>query len=170
MLKISTVNSGKIAICLADFNNSNKMIVFKDINCTLNNIHLLNNMRLKKFNLHYGAQLFKALSEEARIRILFLLYYNKELTISDLELILEFTQTKTARHLTYLKNSGIVSIRKRDQWVFYYLKEEAVDIITQIFHYLDKDQTIQNDQITYETLNSNRELAANKIEVKMWKS
>ena len=60
-------------------------------------------MKLKRFNLSFGTQLFKALSDEARIRILFLLYNNKELTISDMEFILDFTQTKTARHLAYLK-------------------------------------------------------------------
>lgn len=42
-------------------------------------------MRLKNFNLPFGAQVFKALSDEARIRIMHLLYRNHELTISDLE-------------------------------------------------------------------------------------
>ena len=127
-------------------------------------------MRLKSFNLSFGAQLFKALSDEARIRILFLLYNNKELTISDLELILEFTQTKTARHLTYLKNSGIVMSRKRDQWAFYYLKEEVGDVITQVFSYLSKEQVLLQDQKVHDTLFSNRELAVNKLEPRRWKS
>ena len=42
-------------------------------------------MRLKNFSLPFGGQIFKALSDEARIRIMHLLYKNKELTISDLE-------------------------------------------------------------------------------------
>lgn len=125
-------------------------------------------MRLKSFTLSFGAQIFKALSDESRIRILFLLHINNTLTISDLELILDFTQTKTARHLSYLKNSGIVSSRKQDQWVFYYIKEEATDILNQIFSYLTKDVNLQNDQDVYNTLFSNRELAINKIEKKKW--
>ena len=125
-------------------------------------------MRLKHFNVSFGAQLFKALSDEARIRILFLLFKNKELTISDLEHILEFTQTKTARHLVYLKNSGIVSSKKRDQWVFYYLKDEVQDIIDQVFGYL-KDPVIASDEEIYQTLTSNRELAKNKLISKQWK-
>lgn len=127
-------------------------------------------MRVKHFNLAFGAQFFKALADEARIRILYLLNNNKELTITDIEHILEFTQTKTARHLTYLKNSGIVSSRKRDQWVFYFLKDEANDILTQVIQYLHKDPVLMNDEETFQTLNSNRELAANKLNRKKWSS
>lgn len=125
-------------------------------------------MRLKNFSINVGSQIFKAVSEEARIRILYLIYEKEELCISDLEHILDFTQTKTSRHLTYLKNSGILSVRKQDQWVFYYIKDEVKDIIKQVFTFLDKDQTLRNDLSTYQTLNSNRELAINKIENKRW--
>ena len=48
---------------------------------------------------------------------------NKELSISDLEHILDFTQTKTSRHLIYLKNAGLVGSRRVDQWTFYYILE-----------------------------------------------
>jgi ArsR family transcriptional regulator len=125
-------------------------------------------MRLKNFSINVGAQIFKAVSEESRIRILYLIYVKEELSISDLEHILDFTQTKTSRHLTYLKNSGILSIRKQDQWAFYYIKDEVKDIVKQVFTFLDKDQILKNDLSTYQTLNSNRELAINKIENKRW--
>ena len=87
-----------------------------------------------------------------------------------MELILDFTQTKTARHLAYLKNSGIVSVRKRGQWVLYYLKDEVFEIISQVFLYLNKDHVIMNDQQIHQTLLSNRELAVNKLETIKWKS
>jgi len=127
-------------------------------------------MRVKHFNLAFGTQFFKALAEEARIRILYLLYKNKELTITDIELILEFTQTKTARHLTYLKNSGLVSSKKRDQWVFYYLKDEVYDILNQAFTYLHKDPVLIADEQVFQTLNSNRELAINRLTQKKWRA
>lgn len=123
-------------------------------------------MRLKNFSLTFGSQIFKSVSEEARIRILHLLYRNGELTISDLEHILEFTQTKTSRHVTYLKNSGIISARKIDQWVFYSIREEVEEIIHQIFQFLVKDGTLQKDQETFEVLLSNRELAQNRFQNK----
>jgi ArsR family transcriptional regulator len=120
-------------------------------------------MKLKNFSLQYGSQIFKSFSDEARIRILFLLYNKNELCISDLEHILDFTQTKTSRHITYLKNAGLVTFRKHDQWVFYFLKEEVLEMIEQIFLFLKKDATLKKDLETFEVLNSNRELSINKI-------
>jgi ArsR family transcriptional regulator len=120
-------------------------------------------MKLKNFSLQYGSQIFKSFSDEARIRILFLLYKKNELCISDLEHILDFTQTKTSRHITYLKNAGLVTFRKHDQWVFYFLKEEVLEMIEQVFLFLKKDATLKKDLETFEVLNSNRELSINKI-------
>lgn len=121
-------------------------------------------MRLKNFSLVFGTQVFKAVSDESRVRILHLLYQNEELTISDLEHILEFTQTKTSRHITYLKNSGIVSARKVDQWVFYSIREEVEDIINQVFEFLIKDSILQHDQEVFKILESNRELAKSRFQ------
>ena len=125
-------------------------------------------MRLKNFNLSFGSQIFKACSDESRVRILHLIFKNKEMCISDIEHILEFTQTKTSRHLIYLKNSGILNTRKQDQWVFYYLKDEVYEIIGQIFQFLNKDQVLIADQSVYKTMYNNRELAQNKLEFKTW--
>ena len=121
-------------------------------------------MRLKNISLNYGLRIFKALSEEPRVRILHLLMQNKELSISDLELILDFTQTKTSRHLIYLKNAGLLGSRRTDQWMFYYILEEYLEILQQIFKLIQKDANLTKDQETYEILKSNRELAANKTQ------
>ena len=121
-------------------------------------------MRLKNFSLSTGTKIFKALSDDSRLRILFLLLENKQMCITDLELILDFTQTKTSRHLTYLKNSGIVNAKKIDQWVFYYIKDEVYDITNQMLSFLKKDLDLKKDQETYKVLYSNRELALYKIE------
>ncbi|BDD06036.1 ArsR/SmtB family transcription factor [Aureibacter tunicatorum] len=127
-------------------------------------------MRLKSFSLPIGSQIFKALSDEARIRILYLLFENKEMCISDLEAILDFTQSKTSRHLNYLKNSGIVYTTKHDQWVFYSIKEEVYDIISQMLNFLKKDQTLQNDKRVFQIMYSNRELAIHKKHHAKWRS
>lgn len=125
-------------------------------------------MKLKNFSLPFGAQIFKSLSDEARVRILHLLLKNGEMTISDLEHILDYTQTKTSRHVTYLKNSNIVNARKHDQWVFYSIREEVELVIVQIFNFLNKDTHLQKDQEIYEILKSNRELAENRISKQGW--
>ena len=126
-------------------------------------------MRLKKFNIEYGKTIFKSFSDVSRIRILNILANRKDASISDLEMILNFTQTKTSRHIYYLKNSGLLNSENKDQFIFYSLREEALDIIDQIFEFLDKDDQLNKDLEAYDIMYSNRELARNKIEIKTWK-
>lgn len=120
-------------------------------------------MRLKSFTLSYGTQFLKALSDESRVRILHLIFKNKEMCTSDIEHVLDFTQTKTSRHLTYLRNANLIASRKEDQWVYYYIKDEAADFVQQILSYFDKDPQLSRDLDIFNTLYSNRELAIYKI-------
>ncbi|GHA74401.1 ArsR/SmtB family transcription factor [Pontibacter akesuensis] len=125
-------------------------------------------MRLKHFSLTFGQQVLKALADESRLRILHLILHNKEMCTSDLEQVLDFTQTKTSRHLSYLRNAGLVINRKTDQWVYYAIKDEAADFVTQILNYMERDTVLQKDREVYNILYSNRELAANKQQTRRW--
>ena len=127
-------------------------------------------MRLKHFNLTLGSQIFKACADESRLRILYLIFENGEMCISDLERILEYTQAKTSRHLIYLKNSGILSHRRYNHWVFYQVKDEVYEIINQILQFVRRDQQLQKDLQLYKTLFSNRELAVNKVQMAEWQT
>jgi ArsR family transcriptional regulator, arsenate/arsenite/antimonite-responsive transcriptional repressor len=126
-------------------------------------------MRLTRFNLSIGTQLMKALGDEARLRVLNLLINKGSITISDLEHILDFTQTKTSRHITYLKNSGMLTSQKLDQWVVYSIKDEVYEVINQFIGFVEKDYQLKKDLEIYETLFTNRELAQNKIPQRRWK-
>ncbi len=86
--------------------------------------------------------------------------------ITDLEHILEYTQTKTSRHLLYLRNSGILTSRKYNQWVFYQIKDEVTEIIQQIFQFLRRDPLLQKDQQVFQTMYNNRELTLNKLKLR----
>lgn len=127
-------------------------------------------MRLKHFSLSFGEQVLKALADDSRLRMLHLILRNKEMCTSDLEQVLDFTQTKTSRHLAYLRNAGLVTPRKLDQWVYYSLKEEASDFVQQIFTYLERDTLLQKDLDHYRILYSNRELAINRTQTRRWTS
>lgn len=120
-------------------------------------------MRIKHFSLPLAAQLFQALSDEARLRILYLLWQNGKMTPSDLELILDFTQTKTSRHLAYLRNAGLLRVLRLDQWMFYSIKEEVIPVLHQLLALL-KDPLLEQDQKNYRILFSNRELSVWKVE------
>jgi ArsR family transcriptional regulator len=70
------------------------------------------------------ANLFKALCDESRLRILNLLVHTGELCVCDMQRILkfsQFSQPKVSRHLTYLKNSGLVVDERKGMWVIYSL-------------------------------------------------
>jgi len=67
-------------------------------------------------------QLFKALSEEMRLRILMLLMHD-ELCVCDFMAIFNEPQSKVSRHLAYLKNSGLIKGRRVGKWMHYALKE-----------------------------------------------
>ncbi len=125
-------------------------------------------MRLKNFTLQFSVQVFKCLADDSRLRILFQVHENQQMCISDLELILNFTQAKTSRHLLYLKNNGVLNSRKVDQWVFYNVKEEVKDLLSQAFRFVEKDQLLQKDLETFKVMYSNRELALNKLHNKKW--
>jgi len=115
------------------------------------------------YNLEFATQMFKALSDEARLRVLNLIVKFGEMCISDLELVLDFTQTKSSRHLIYLKHSGLLNVRKKGQWTFYYLNPKLAQQIGVYVDILKNDTTLKNDIQTYNILFSNRELAAYKM-------
>lgn len=139
-------------------------------NLLFNLCNKIEKMRLTRFNLSIGTQLMKALGDETRLRLLNLLIKKGPMTISDLEHILDFTQTKTSRHISYLKNSGMLASQKLDQWVIYSIKEEVSEIINQFIGFVEKDNQLRNDLEIYSTLFTNRELAQNKIPQHRWKA
>ena len=70
------------------------------------------------------AQLYKALSEPARLRILALLLRHGELCVCDVEAALGATQSKASRHLRYLAGAGLVRDRRDGVRVLYRVVEE----------------------------------------------
>ncbi|HHB76041.1 MAG TPA: ArsR family transcriptional regulator [Desulfobulbus sp.] len=69
-------------------------------------------------------QIFKALSEEIRLRILALLFHG-ELCVCDLMEVLEIPQSTISRHLAYLRNAGLVTGERRGKWMYYRLASNA---------------------------------------------
>ena len=67
-------------------------------------------------------RLFKAFSDETRLRILRLLLKG-ELCICELMEVLQLPQSNVSRHMAYLKNAGLVDDRREAVWVYYALTE-----------------------------------------------
>lgn len=67
------------------------------------------------------AKFFKIFSDEARLRMLWLLTNHREICVCDFMAVLGMTQSKASRHLAALRHSGLVSDRKEGTWSYYSL-------------------------------------------------
>jgi ArsR family transcriptional regulator, arsenate/arsenite/antimonite-responsive transcriptional repressor len=65
-------------------------------------------------------RLFKALSDETRLRIVALLCRG-ELCVCDLMAILDLPQSTVSRHLATLRHAGLVEDRRQGVWMYYRL-------------------------------------------------
>jgi len=81
------------------------------------------------------SELFKALGDDNRLRILNILRYD-ELCVCDIEEILQITQSNASRHLNKLKNTGLITFRKKSQWVYYRLNEKFINENQLLIDYL----------------------------------
>jgi ArsR family transcriptional regulator len=69
-----------------------------------------------------AAQFFKVLADEARLKMLWLLFNHRELCVCDIMAALEITQSKASRHLSTLRHADLVTDRKEGLWSYYALR------------------------------------------------
>ena len=101
------------------------------------------------------AQVFKALSDETRLRIMGLLIAGEELCVCDIIGALDLPQSTVSRHLAYLRNSGLLEDRRQGVWMYYRINQDnkknislILDTLAILFNDLDqaaKDQRSLND-------------------------
>ncbi|MEA4932974.1 MAG: metalloregulator ArsR/SmtB family transcription factor [Lawsonibacter sp.] len=97
--------------------------------------------------------IFKALSDETRLRILSLILKG-ELCVCEIEDCLGLTQSNASRHLTVLKNAGILISSKQAQWAYYRLNEDFCNENRELVNYLTAKLKSLS---TYESDNKKRE-------------
>ncbi len=93
-------------------------------------------------------QYFRGLADGTRVRILNLLLHG-ELCVCDIQHVLDSPQPNVSRHLTYLKNCGLVLDRRDGTRMFYRLTEARSGLKTELFRFLGKvvtkDPILQED-------------------------
>jgi ArsR family transcriptional regulator len=77
------------------------------------------------------SDLFKALAEPIRLRILVLLS-DGELCVCDLTALLELPQPTISRHMGKLKQLGLVTDRRNGRWVHYRLADATDPVVGQL--------------------------------------
>ena len=73
-----------------------------------------------------NSKLFKALSDEKRLRIIKLLKAKKEMCICELMICLNMTQPNLSHHVQILENMGIVNRTKKGKWVYCSLADKKL--------------------------------------------
>ncbi|KUG14359.1 arsenical resistance operon repressor [hydrocarbon metagenome] len=84
--------------------------------------------RLQARALPAYAAVFKALSDETRLRI-FLLLGEQELCVCQIQVALAISQTRVSRHLTVLRHAGLVAARREGLWMYYSRAEPESPVI-----------------------------------------
>lgn len=80
-------------------------------------------------------RLFKGLADQTRLRILNLLIHG-ELCVCDIQYVLGSSQPNVSRHLTYLKNSGLVLDRRDGVRMYYRLAQPNEALHKPLFNFL----------------------------------
>ena len=68
-------------------------------------------------------EIYKSLSDQTRVRILFLLN-QQPLCVGNLQRLLQTTQVNVSKHLAYLRKRGLVEARRQGQRMVYHLPQE----------------------------------------------
>lgn len=78
------------------------------------------------------AKIFKALSDDTRIKIAFSLCEEEELCVCDVANIVGCTTATASHHLRLLRNMGLAKYRKEGKLVFYSLDDDHVKQLIKI--------------------------------------
>ena len=81
-----------------------------------------------KYELKEYAQVFKALGDETRLKILTMLTKGKTCACYILEEF-HFTQPTLSYHMKQLTDSGLVNAEKKGKWVYYSINKERVELL-----------------------------------------
>lgn len=95
-------------------------------------------------------KVFKALSDETRIRLLKLLF-ERELCVCELMQALDMTQSRVSRNLGILKDAGLVKDRRDGLWIYYSLNRKSFNqyvapILGLLDGWLNDDEVVKKDR------------------------
>ncbi|MDF9839633.1 MULTISPECIES: metalloregulator ArsR/SmtB family transcription factor [Paenibacillus] len=80
--------------------------------------------RVEQFETQTISQIFKALADDARLKIVFCLCEEGELCVCDVANIIGCSMATASHHLRLLRNMKLANYRKEGKLVFYSLQDE----------------------------------------------
>ena len=88
--------------------------------------------QLDKVNIGDVTKIFKALSDETRMKIAYALTLEEELCVCDVANIVGATTATASHHLRHLKNLGLAKYHKEGKLVYYSLDDDHVNQLIKI--------------------------------------
>ncbi len=87
------------------------------------------------------ADFFKLFGDSTRIKILYALYYQKEMNVSDMVEVVDMTQSAISHQLRLLRQNDIVKFKKDGKAAIYSLDDEHVSALLEkgIEHIMHKN-------------------------------
>ncbi len=89
------------------------------------------------------------LSDETRLRALSLMADHGELCVCELVYALELSQPKISRHMAALRDAGLVTSKRRAQWVFYGIDPQLPDwqrkVLSGVFEGIRGEAVVMQD-------------------------
>ncbi len=82
----------------------------------------------------------RALSDSGRMRIVLVLRHG-ELSPCQLVRLLGLAPSTVSRHLSLLKDAGLVSMRREGRWIHYFRPEDPPDFIREALEWVDHHAT-----------------------------
>ena len=72
----------------------------------------------------------KALSDPVRVQIVDVLRRQAgEVCVCDLQQLFEISQPTLSHHLRRLREAGVVGVIRREQWAYYYVQPESLEVL-----------------------------------------
>jgi ArsR family transcriptional regulator len=106
--------------------------------------------------------IFKALSDENRLRILLMLK-QRPLCVCEIHAVLNIALSTISAHLKLMKNTGLIEDEKDGRWVIYSLSKNTYlqELLGNLKKELQSDRTFKNDRIIVSQIT--REVCASKL-------
>ncbi len=76
--------------------------------------------------------IFQSLSDITRLRTLALIAAEGELCVCELVQALDVSQPKISRHLSNMRDSGLLDARRDAQWMYYFIRPDLPDWVQQV--------------------------------------
>lgn len=84
--------------------------------------------------MYNAIEICKAFGDDTRMQIMQLLNASEQLCVCELTAALDLSQPKISRHLTILKNAGLVDCERKGQWMFYKVSTAAPAWVDTMLH------------------------------------